>query len=105
MKEEIEGAPLGGEVIIPTPEEVEVPKEVPKRVVRRLALRAKIPWDRLSDLIRGVFTPLSREGAEISLEVKIDAKSEKGISKDTIDLKIKETLSQINATILEEEEE
>jgi hypothetical protein len=105
MKEEIEGAPLGGEIVIPAPEKVEIPKRVPEKVVKRIALKARVPWDRLSDLIRGVFTPLSREGADISLEVKIDAKSEKGISKDTIDLKIKETLSQINATILEEEEE
>jgi len=39
------------------------------------------------------------------LEVKIEAESEKGISRDTLDLKIKETLNQIGAKILEEEEE
>ncbi|MEM0231819.1 MAG: hypothetical protein QXG78_01745, partial [Candidatus Methanomethyliaceae archaeon] len=64
-----------------------------------------VPWDRLSDLIRGVFTPLSREGAQISLEVKIEAESKQGISKDTLDLKIKETLNQIGAKVLEEKEE
>lgn len=61
MKEEIEGTPLGGRVIIPPPEKVRVPREVPKGVVKRIALKAKVPWDRLSDLIRGVFTSLSRE--------------------------------------------
>jgi hypothetical protein len=55
--------------------------------------------------VRGVFTPLSREGAQISLEVKIEAQSEQGISRDTLDLKIKETLKQIGANVLEEQEE
>jgi hypothetical protein len=48
---------------------------------------------------------LSREGAQISLEVKIETRSEQGISKDTLDLKIKETLKQIGASVLEEKEE
>ena len=64
-----------------------------------------VPWDKLSDLVRGVFIPLSREGAQISLEVKIEAESEQGISRDTLDLKIKETLNQIGASVLEEKEE
>jgi hypothetical protein len=52
-----------------------------------------VPWDKLSELVCGVFTPLSRDGAQISLEVKIEAKSEQGIKKDTLELKIKETLN------------
>jgi hypothetical protein len=36
------------------------------------------------------------------LEIKIDAKSEQGISRDTLDRKIKETLKQIDAKIKEE---
>ncbi|MEX2706066.1 MAG: hypothetical protein Q6352_012540, partial [Candidatus Freyrarchaeum guaymaensis] len=82
--------------ISPTPE---------KGIIRKITLRAKVPWDKLSDLVRGVFTPLSRDGAQISLEVKIEAESEQGIRRDTLDLKIKETLKQIGANVLEEQEE
>lgn len=53
-------------------------------------------------MVRGVLAPLSKEGAEISLEIKIDATSKRGISKDTFNLKVKETLSQIGAKIEEE---
>jgi hypothetical protein len=74
----------------------------PSGVIRRIMLRADVPWDKLSDMVRGVFAPLSREGASISLEVKIEAESKQGIKRDTIDLKIKETLNQIGAKILEE---
>ncbi|MHA1605801.1 MAG: hypothetical protein ACTSWF_14275 [Candidatus Freyarchaeota archaeon] len=74
-------------------------------MIRKITLKANVPWDKLSDLVRGVFTPLSREGAQISLEVKIEAQSEQGISRDTLDLKIKETLKQIGAKIVEEKEE
>jgi len=104
MKEEI-GVPVG----IGVPPTVTVgipgPRVAPEGIIRKIALRARVPWDKLSDLVRGVFTPLSREGAQISLEVKIEAQSEQGISRDTLDLKIKETLNQIGASVLEEKEE
>jgi len=104
MREEI-GVPVGiGVPPTVTPEGVP-PRVVPEGIVRKIALRARVPWDKLSDLVRGVFTPLSREGAQISLEVKIEAQSEQGISRDTLDLKIKETLNQIGASVLEEKEE
>jgi adenine deaminase len=73
--------------------------------VKRVALRVSVPWWRVPDLVRGVFSPLSREGAKMSVEVKIDAQSERGISRDTLDFKIKEMLNQIGAKILEEHEE
>jgi hypothetical protein len=94
------------EKALPTlPTETLAPKKVPEKALRRIVLKAKVPWDKLSDLMRGVFMPLNREGARISLEVKIEAHSEEGISKDTLDLKIKETLNQIGAKIIEEEAE
>jgi nucleoside-triphosphatase THEP1 len=49
--------------------------------------------------------PLNREGAKISLKMKIEATSEKGISKDTLDSKVRETLRQIGAKIIEEKTE
>jgi len=94
------------EKALPTlPTETLALKKVPEKALRRIVLKAKVPWDKLSDLMRGVFMPLTREGAKISLEVKIEAQSEEGISKDTLDLKIKETLNQIGAKIIEEEAE
>lgn len=87
---------------IPTPPVEGVP---PVRAIRRIKLRAKIPWDRLSDILRGVLSPLNREGAQITLEIKLEAWSETGISKDTLDLTVKETLNQIGAEVVEEETE
>jgi len=91
------------------PEEVSVEEPTPtisiQGPIRRYSIRAAIPWDKLSDVVRGVFRPLSREGAQISLEVKIEAKSEKGINRNTLENIVKETLKQIGANILEEKEE
>ena len=77
------------------------PLETPA-LIHKILLRVKVSWDKLSDMFRGVFRPLSEEGAKITLELKIDAVSEKGIKRDTFDLKIKETLNQIGAKIEEE---
>ena len=113
MKEEIGEVPIRVEAptvtpeVIPTqvtPERI-VRKPTPERIVRKIVLRAEIPWDRVSDIVRGVFVPLNQEGAQVSLEVKIEAESQKGISRDTLDLKIKETLNQIGAKVLEMKEE
>jgi hypothetical protein len=71
-------------------------------MIKRLKLTTQVPWDKLSDLMRGVFMPLNQEGAQIILELKIDAASGKGIPKDTLDLKIRETLKQIGAKVIEE---
>lgn len=89
----------------PKPEDQGIKGASKSGAVRKFILRANVPWDKLSELMRGVFTPLSHEGAQISLEVKIEAQSEQGISKDTLNLKIKETLCQIGAIVLEEKEE
>jgi hypothetical protein len=93
-----EGEKLGGTGAPPPPS---------KEALQRITIEAEIPWDKLSDLIRGVFMPLNREGAEISLKMKIEATSGKGkgISKDTLDSKVRETLRQIGAKITEEKVE
>jgi hypothetical protein len=103
MKEEIE-KPIIGEEVKPSLKVVTRPTPE-KGMIRKIMLRANVPWDKLSDLVRGVFTPLSREGAQISLEVRIEAESKQGISRNTLDLTIKETLNQIGANVLEEKEE
>jgi predicted AAA+ superfamily ATPase len=105
MKEKISGIPISVKAP-PTVPEVTVERKVaPEGIIRKVTLKVMIPWDKLSDLVRGVLAPLDREGAQISLEVKIEAESKQGISRDTLNLKIKETLNQIGAKILEEKEE
>jgi hypothetical protein len=79
--------------------------KIKEKVVNKIMIKAQVPWDKLSDLVRGVFIPLSHEGANIVLQVNIDAYSEHGIKRETLDLKIRETLNQIGAKILEEKEE
>jgi len=88
----------GAEVTGPTP-------PTPQGAIKRIRLKAKVPWDRLSDMLRGVLIPLNREGAQIFLEIKLEAQSDAGISRDVLDLKIKETLNQIGAEVIEEESE
>ena len=101
MKEEVSVSTVEKKPFPPTVEKG--PEVPPSGIIRKIMLRADVPWDKLSDMVRGVFAPLSREGASISLEVRIEAESKQGINRDTIDLKIKETLNQIGAKILEEE--
>jgi hypothetical protein len=79
--------------------------KIKEKVVNKIMIKAQVPWDKLSDLVRGVFIPLSHEGANIVLQVNIDAYSEHGIKRETLDLKIRETLNQIGAKVLEEKEE
>jgi len=69
-------------------------------------LHAKVPYDKLSELIRGVIMPLRNDGAEVEVEVIVTASSESGgIKKETLEHKVKETLKQIGAEVLEENEE
>jgi len=69
----------------------------------RLRLRVKVPWDKLSDFIRGVILPLRNDGAELEVEVFVQAWSEfGGIKQETLKQKVKETIRQIDAKILEE---
>lgn len=71
----------------------------PTAIVRRL--RARIPWNKLSDFMRGVISPIRDEGAELDLEVLLEARG--SISKETIEHKVRETLRQIGAEVLEDQ--
>lgn len=73
--------------------------------VPQWSARLKLPWDKLSDFVRGVLRPLKEDGAEIEVEVALTARSEGGLKKTTLDHKVKETLNQIGAKILEENQQ
>ena len=67
-------------------------------------LRAKVPWDKLSDIIRGVIQPLRSDGAEVEIELSLHARSEAArIQPATLEHKVMETLRQVGAEILEQE--
>jgi hypothetical protein len=70
---------------------------------RRLTLRVRVPWDKLSDFVRGVIMPLRNDGAELQVEVLVQAQATSGsIKPATLEHKVKETIRQIHAEILEE---
>jgi len=91
---------------VPPEAGVEVPTSAapsPGAGGRRLKLRVKVPWDKLSDFVRGVIMPLRSDGAELDVEVLVQARSESGgIKPTTLEHKVKETLRQIGAEVVEE---
>lgn len=68
-------------------------------VVKRVSLRAVIPWDKLSSVITGVIRPLKDKGSPPEIALEITANSEEGFDRTTLDSKVKETLQQIDAKI------
>ncbi|MEM4412680.1 MAG: DUF499 domain-containing protein [Candidatus Caldarchaeum sp.] len=71
-----------------------------EKTVESYTLRATIPWDRLSDFVRGVVMPLRQDGAELKVEVCLEAQSAAGIKPTTLET-VKETLSQIGARVID----
>lgn len=76
-----------------------------QKKVKQLSMRAKIPWDKLSEIVRGVITPLNNEGATLEITIEIMAKTENEFNRTTLDSKVRETLSQIGALIEKMEEQ
>jgi len=104
--EETKALPISEEKQRALTEEVIVQKEIPTEVgvvKRSYTLRTKVPTDKISDFVRGVIVPLTRECEEVELEIKVEASSSKGINENTINSKVKETLRQIGAEIIEED--
>jgi hypothetical protein len=54
----------------------------------------QLPWDNWLDIYNEVIQPLANEGAEVSCQVVILAKGEAAIRENTVELGIKESLSQ-----------
>jgi hypothetical protein len=78
----------------------------PRIGISALHLRAKVPWDKLSDFLRGAVLPLRSDGADLEVEVTLDARSaQASIKTSTLEQKVNETLRQIGAEVLEERAE
>jgi hypothetical protein len=105
-----EGAPLPG----PMPAAAEAPGVGVERPAEPLSgaapagpqtytLRARVPWEKFSDLMRGVIMPLQSESEELTAEIHLRARSHAGgFRKTTLDQKVRETLRQINAQVYED---
>ena len=92
---------------IPTTEESKIP-EPPKggkEIIKSVALRAKVPWDKLSEVTKGVIAPLKDEGLPPEITIEVKANSEEGFKRHTLSSKVKETLLQIGGKIEKWEEE
>ncbi|MEW5932261.1 MAG: DUF499 domain-containing protein [Bacillota bacterium] len=74
-------------------------------VVKRVAIRAAVPWDKLSQIVGGVIGPLKAQGAEPEITIEIRAETKGGFDRTTLDSKVKETLLQLGANIAEWKEE
>lgn len=73
--------------------------------IKRVTLRAKVPWDKLSSIITGVIGPLKEKGQAPEIIIEIKAETEEEFDRTTLDTKVKETLQQIGAEIEEWKEE
>ena len=99
----VTGQPTGGiQQPLPIPGPVAPPP--PDSRVHQLSLRVQVPWDKMADFVRGVLMPLRGDGADIDVEVSLTARSQEGLRKATLDHKVKETLNQIGAKILDEQQ-
>jgi hypothetical protein len=67
--------------------------EQPRR--RHVIISVEAPDGRLAEITRGVIKPLKDEGAEVTVEVKVDATGE--ITDQTLKMKVEETLKQLGA--------
>lgn len=66
----------------------------------RWHLRAEVPWDKLADFLRGVVLPLRSDGADLRMEITLDARCTPGIKASTLE-QIHEALQRIGAPVLE----
>jgi hypothetical protein len=65
-----------------------------ERRLNRVRIAMRLPWDNWNDIYNEVIDPLAKEGADVVCEVTIVAKGEAAIRENTVELGIKESLSQ-----------
>jgi hypothetical protein len=72
-----------------------------ERRLNRVRIQMRVPWEHWHDVYNEVIDPLAREGAEILCDVTVVARGEAAIRENTVELVIKESLSQrgLDATV------
>jgi len=78
-------------------EEIKEEREEKANVVKRLTLRAKVPYGRFHDVVRGVISPLKSKSDEIETIIEIKAESKNGFDKNLLENTVEETLKQVGA--------
>lgn len=73
-------------------------------VISSVTLKAKVPWDKMSYITKGLIAPLKEKGLPPEITIEIKGRSEEGFDRDTLENKVRETLHQIGATIEKWEE-
>ncbi len=97
-----EGLPDGSPVPPAREEEPQRPAE--KRYGRVRLVAEDVPVGKIADVNRGVFIPLSQVTSDLKFSMAFDFTSEEGVSESTLENVVKETLRQIGARVVEEEE-
>ncbi len=100
LKAEKEGPPEEAPPVIdvePGPVSISGLEAVGQQVpVKRLRIVAQVPWENLASIIGGVINPLKDKGT-VNITLEIQAESEEGFDRTTLDSKVRETLQQIGA--------
>ena len=65
-----------------------------ERRLSSVRIEMTVPWDNWQDIYNEVIDPLAKEGAEVLCQVVIIAKGDAAIPENTVELGIKESLSQ-----------
>ncbi|HZZ29154.1 MAG TPA: DUF499 domain-containing protein [Pirellulales bacterium] len=65
-----------------------------ERRVSRVRIALTLPWENWNDIYNEVIDPLAKEGADVRCDVVIVAKGDAAIRENTVELGIKESLSQ-----------
>jgi hypothetical protein len=94
----IQRPPEGGQGVIKSASEGN------EGVIKSVTIKAKVPWDKLSYITKGVIAPLKEKGLPPEITIEIKGRSEEGYDRNTLETKIKETLLEIGATIEKWEE-
>lgn len=80
------------------------PGQAASAKVKRVSIKASVPWDKLSNVVTGVIRPLKACGSDPEITIEIKAETENGFDRTTLDSKVKETLQQLGSSIVEWEE-
>lgn len=88
----------------PEPELPGIPTPTGEKHYKHIRLRiGDVPASKIADLHRGVLLPISSVQGDFKFTLEIDVTSDDGLTQSTIDNRIKETIKQIGARIIDEQ--
>lgn len=93
-----------GEGAVSQPPEPEIGPGPGRALPREYHLRVRVPWDKVSAVVGGLIGPLQQAGCKLTVILDVTARSEAGVRQDVLDLKVRETVKQIGAQVLDEEQ-